>query len=247
MELKHIEEIERFFEGLMSEEERTAFEARLLLDNELQEDLELYKKVVESMHSLSGNDLRKKMNILDLEMGAANKPRYPNRSNRGYKSYLAIAATLVFILLSSYFVFFHSSIDSRIAQYEIPEPGLPVLMGESNQRNLDEVMNAYKLGKFELAQTLLSTMLRSDSDNDTLNYFSGCVYVRLHDYQKASNCFEKVKDPNSVYFAKSQFESGLLYWRENDIAKAIAKFQMVSQLNAGNYSTNSIEILEFLR
>ncbi|MBK6840679.1 MAG: hypothetical protein IPG90_22175 [Bacteroidetes bacterium] len=73
MELKHIEEIERFFEGLMSEEERTAFEARLLLDNELQEDLELYKKVVESMHSLSGNDLRKKMNILDLEMGAANK------------------------------------------------------------------------------------------------------------------------------------------------------------------------------
>lgn len=60
MELKHIEEIERFFEGLMSEEERTAFEARLLLDNELQEDLELYKKVVESMHSLSGNDLRKK-------------------------------------------------------------------------------------------------------------------------------------------------------------------------------------------
>ena len=90
----------------MTVEERTAFESRLLLDNELQEDLELYKKVVESMHSLSGNDLRKKMNILDLEMGAANKPRYPNRSNRGYKSYLAIAATLVFILLSSYFLFF---------------------------------------------------------------------------------------------------------------------------------------------
>ncbi len=245
-EFEHIEDIERYCEGMMGAEEKEAFKTRLLLDTDLQEELDLYRILVEGLrHSSESNDIRHKFKAIDQELDQGKV--LPRRKQNCFFRFVSIAASISIALLISYYYFTGVKKAELISSFEVTEVGLPVLMGESSNVAFDESMNAYKVGDFKRAMHLILPVLQKSPSNDTLNYFTGIFYSRLKDENKAVTYFNNVSDSNSVFFVKAAYESGLCYWRISDLIKSENKFSIVTNLNAGAYSINSAEILSILK
>ena len=112
----------------------------------------------------------------------------------------------------------HDTPRELAAEFAVPEPGLPVLMGAS-PRAMDVIMNAYKQGEMPAAAALLDAALLADGANDTLNYFRAVVYERAGDEQTARTSYGKVP-VESVFHVRALYRSALLLLRSDDITGA---------------------------
>src|SRR5690606_13831875 len=86
----------------------------------------------------------------------------------------AAAASVAGILLwSSYFFFANTPSEKLFAQYYQPDPGLPTLMGISDNYVFENAMVSYKTGDYKKAIVDWQQLLQENMDNDTLQYFIG--------------------------------------------------------------------------
>ena len=248
-DLKHIEQIEQYCEGKMSQAEKSAFEAELLLNEELNEELELYKKIVDSFKITKEDSIRTNLRRIDVELdnnmsGKANDSFSMNK----YRNNFAIAASIaIFIGLTSYFMFFYSSTDKLIASFEVEEPGLPVLMGGGANIIFDDAMSAYQQNDYQTSLTILQNLSKENPTSDTLNYFIAIIYAKTKRPNEAIPFFEKVVlNSNSIFRSKASYQLGLCYWRTNDIHKSREIFQQISSDDNSLFSKNAAEIMKRL-
>jgi hypothetical protein len=90
--LKHLELIEAYLEGNLSEEEKVDFEVRLLVDKDLEEEFELYKKIVGGFKDIQTENIRQKLQAIDDEIDSnSHKP-----STKFYW-WAGLAACLIFV------------------------------------------------------------------------------------------------------------------------------------------------------
>lgn len=248
-DLKHIEQIEQYCEGKMSQAEKSAFEAELLLNEGLNEELELYRKIVDSFKITKEDSIRANLRQIDVELDK-NMPVKANGSfsKNKYRNYFAIAASIaIFIGLASYFVFFYTSTDKLIASFEVEEPGLPVLMGGSTNIIYDDAMSAYQQNDYPTSLTILQNLFKENPTSDTLNYFIGIIYAKTKKTNDAIPFFENVMlNVNSIFRLKASYQLGLCYWRTNDNYKAREIFQQISLDNNSPFSKNAAEIMKRL-
>lgn len=204
------DEINDYHLGNLCVQDKLLFEARLVIDLELAEaykeflgTLKIIKK--QNIHNLK-NDFQLLDAVLDKEL-LSNQKRKP--------VILYVAATLV-VLLSVSIIFFHQNkLDEPAKAYYEKDIGLPVVMGESNNNQLDRAMSYYKLNDYEKSKSIL-TLLSSQKTTDTLTYYIGVNDYELGQYKKAINFFKKV-DKQSTFYDKAQYRLGLSYWQVNEI------------------------------
>ena len=166
-ELKHIELIEAYHEGKLSPEANVEFEVRLLVDQELQEENELYKKILYGFHDIKTDQIRMKLRQIDIELDHRKK----GGSGRGkFFWFTGIAASL----LIAFFLYVKFSEAPKFTASLIPfETGLPVLMGTEGKLEFDNAMSELKAGNYQAAEKGFSNCLVSNSANDTTMYFLG--------------------------------------------------------------------------
>lgn len=246
-DLKHIEQIEQYCEGKMSLEEKSAFEAKLFIDEDLKDELELYKTIVSSFKSTKEESVRTKLKEIDAELDKGFNLN-TNRSSTTIKNknYFAIAASVTIIIgLISYFMFFYTSKDKLIASFEVEEPGLPVLMGSSSNVIFDDGMSTYKQNDFQSSLPIFENLLKDNPASDTLNYFVGIILSRMNKHNEAMPFFETVvMNSNSSFQSKASYYLGLCYWKTNDMFKAKEIFKQISQDSSSPFSEKATEILK---
>ena len=66
--LKHIELIENYVEGKLSEREKQDFETRLIVDSEFKEEFDLYNTVVAGIQDAGRENLKTKLKLADDEL-----------------------------------------------------------------------------------------------------------------------------------------------------------------------------------
>ena len=221
--LKNIELIENYYEGKLSDTDKTAFETRLIIDTDFKEEFELYKNIVAGIKENGAANLKAKLKLVDDELD--NEPVIIKLESRksSLVKYLAIAASVVLVISLS--VYWNISNKSNlpklaIAYYE-KEKGLPNEMSVS-QNQLSDVMISYKNGDYVIAKNKLNDLLKNNTSNDTLRYFFGIISSELNDYRAALENFTMIKS-ESVYYDKAQYRLVLIELLANDKQKALNK------------------------
>src|ERR1700733_11374490 len=100
-DFKYFDEIEKYCEDKMNDAEKADFEGRVLVDPDLAEELELYKKIVSGIKHSGKASLKNKLSQLDgeLDKTSAFKKEYVKKRQIQYS---LIAVPLLFLVVISY-------------------------------------------------------------------------------------------------------------------------------------------------
>jgi TolA-binding protein len=201
--LKHLELIEAYIEGNLSEEEKVDFEVRLLVDKDLEEEFELYKKIVGGFKDIQTENIRQKLQAIDEELD--NKK---NSTNNKFYWWAGLAACLIFV-----------QIFLNYTKTSIPLPmeeGLPVLMGDDHNLAFQNAMQLYKSGKYDASIKRFNQLIVAHPTNDTLLYYIGCAKLNSQKYKEASQHFKYVSSNiNSAFYLKSKYYLAYSLYKTN--------------------------------
>lgn len=216
--LKNIEEIESYFEGKLSPEDKLLFEAKLESNPELVAEFKLYKDIRSAIVEKGKEDLKNKFAMADKELDEGARV-IPINKKTNYKI-LAIAASIILVVGLSIFFFLNKKNDySQLAsKYYEAEKGLPVEMGPSSR--LDKLMNFYKSADYADAQKELAELLKTDLNNDTLIYFDAVINDELKSYSSAISGYSNIPS-TSNYYQKAQYRLVLAYLKADEKGKAV--------------------------
>lgn len=231
--LKHIELIENYVEGRLSENERQAFETRLIIDTDFKEEFDLYNNVVAGIKASGMENLKAKLKEADDELDSDNVVELKTGKKNNTRLYLSIAASLVLILGIAFIWKINSINDlSGMADsiYE-KEKGLPVEMSiESN--GLKGAMNSYKTGDYNSAKKYLTDVINNNQANDTAYFYLGVINYELKDFKGAESFLSSV-EPTSQLYSKAQYRLLLTYLKLNSKEHAIQTCSQI--LSAQNH------------
>jgi len=238
--LKHLELIEAYLEGTLTQEEKIDFEIRLLVDKELEEELELYKNIVGGFRNIKTEKIRQQLQAIDEELD--NKK---NSSSNKFYWWAGIAAVLLGVLFIHNLYFPSNNFNKDF----IPaEAGLPVLMSTNANLEFDNAMSQFKYGNYNLATKGFSIALKKNPTNDTTLYFLSISFLQNGDYKESIKILnELMKQPNSKYFEKGEFCLALSYWAENRNKEALLLFNKIANDKEHPFFSQSNTIATKLR
>lgn len=233
--LKHIELIEAYHEGKLSHEEKVDFEVRLLIDQELQEENELYKKVLYGFHDIKADQIRAKLKLIDNEIDQKKKVSFRSRK---YFWFASIAASLVIILFIFENYFFNPSFDTKYIPNDL---GIPVLMGAGNKLDFDNAMSDFKNGDFENAMDGFNKNLKANPASDTALFYLGNCYLHLGNFNRSTDLFSELNSQkNSSFYAKGQYYLALSYWANGNTKQAKVLFKTIAATPGHPFQSQSI-------
>lgn len=127
------------------------------------------------------------------------------------KRWAIAASTLLIVGTLSWLLFIKKNGNEQLfADYYQPDPGLPTLMGVSDNYNFDKAMVDYKMGDYKKALATWKSLLKGNEENDTLNYFIASAYLADKDVKESVVYFDKVINyNNSVFLQDAQWYKAL--------------------------------------
>lgn len=169
------------------------------------------------------------------------KDKKPTRQHNWLK-YAAVLLPLIGI--GYYLLFVNNNTDKKLySQYYEREVGLPVVMGDTNKILFSNSMNAYRDNHYGEAINGFNQLLKINSENDTLLYFTGCANMELGKLNEAIVNFREV-DEIKTFIEKSEFRLALLYIRKGGYKIAKEMLEKIASKENHRYNSQSIIILK---
>jgi hypothetical protein len=214
-ELKHLEEIERYLDGEMTDQERLAFEQRLTTEPLLKQEYDVLSSVIKQVQNSKRDELKSLLQKADLELD--DKPVSQPKGILFWR--YAIAASITLMIGLSVFYYYNSKVDNReklVAAYWKKDNGLPVLMDEKSNASLDNAMTAYKGGNYDYAFSQFEALTQTD----TVLYYEGLCSFELK--KDATTYIKPLAENNrSVFQSKAKYYLLLLYIKADKKQDAI--------------------------
>lgn len=208
------EMIEAYVLDRLTADERSAFERELQNDVTLQKELALQRENIQAVEL--GGITRILRSIAQEDTG--NVPvSHPDRMR-----YLKYAAAIALLIVGALWWLGRDTEGERqFAAHFVPDPGLPVEMGTSDNAAFLDAMVAYKLGDLKEAETKWNALLEKDPTNDTLRFFMASAALAQGDVTSAIPLLKEVNSTNgSVFQERSRWYLFLAYVRLGEIAQA---------------------------
>lgn len=242
----HLERIERYWEGRMSEEERRDFEIALLVDPVLQQESDNYRSVVLAMKDLKAEQVRNKLKDLDAELD-----RKDAVARRGLSlpfQRILLAAMLVLAIGSTLFLLQNGASIQSIAPELLPvEEGLPVLMGTSGEKAFDDAMSLFKAGDFHESYKGFRPLLALQPGNDTLLYYTANALLRSGRAGDALPLFNRLTSSHSpAYGLKAGVYAALCSWETGAKQEALDQLREISFLANHPYRNEAKTLFDYL-
>jgi len=218
MSAEFIEKIEDYLDGKISREE-----LQQLADAEGVENLEQeIQWLQDSQIAVEAAGLR------DQLQAALPKSQAPKvRRLKPVRTILAIAATLL-LLVIAYFGFLRDDTPSLYAKYEYVDPGLPVLMSQSEDHLFYDAMTYYSEGNYAVTEEKLQQIRDQYAGSDTLLYYLGASQLYQGESQEAQESLQQVvATENSSYAEKAEWLLVLSALRAENEAEAQRLVQQI--------------------
>ena len=229
---EEFEAIEMYLLDRMLPSEKQDFEAKMSDNEALASAVDEQRTLIAGIEEKS---LKKRLEGFHDEVKEENnvlrKKVIPLRSRRWY--YMAASIAVLFALGSIWYFSRPPEHERLFNQYFSPDPGLPTVMGTTDNYAFYEAMVEYKRGDYEAAIQKWEKLYAVKPQNDTLNYFIGVAYLANNDpaasipfLKKALSTSESLFNEEAAYFLalshlqKNQLDSAKRVLRERKLAKA---------------------------
>ena len=225
---EEFERIERYLDGLMDQEEQSAFEASLKTDsilNQQFEEVRLLRLAIEEQ------SLRNKLNDFHEEIISEDAGSQTNgvktKTIFAYKA-IAIAASLALLMGFGYWLLFgQQSANERLyAEYFKPDPGLLTPMSTTTEYDFYRGMVDYKQEKYGEAINRWKPLAEQKPENDTLNFYLGVSFLAKDETDEAIAYLSKaVRVPSSTFIDEAWYYLGMAQLKEGQSEEAIQAFR----------------------
>ncbi|NRB50113.1 MAG: hypothetical protein HRU41_20720 [Saprospiraceae bacterium] len=175
MNSDQFELIERFLDGEISRKE-LAEQLSDVSPAALEEEIAMMKSMRIAVEAAGLRDQ------LTAALPKAAPKQAKVRSLRSWRQGLAIAAS-VLVLILAYVFWPKAETEGLYAQYEYIDPGVPVLMSQSDQHAMYDALTYYSEEDYATAISKLSDLQTQGINNDTITYYLGASYL----YQEQAN------------------------------------------------------------
>lgn len=215
-----LETIERYLKGTMSFEERNSFEKQLKTDKQLRRQVDDTRVIFSGIRKAV---LQEKLNVLHEDLIENREvSNYPPKILRYNFKTLSIAASVLILIGSFWFLNKQTNNEKLFNQFFEPDRGLATLMSKTNSYAFDDAMVDYKNAKYDLAIKKWKILLESKPKNDTLNYFIGVAELANSNETKAIAYLEKATESeNGAFTQDGYYYLGLAHLKLNNIQTAI--------------------------
>lgn len=239
---ENLEIVDRYLEGSLSEQERTAFEERLLHDQILQQQVTDMKLMRAGIKQASRNAALQKLKVLEETLPAVNQ----NRLNIWYNTWLQAAAVLLIGLLV--YIFWPVSVDEQelfATHFEVyPNIIMPTVRGEVINDSTIKALafSAYDQKKYEEAAALFSSIDQKDA---TVLFYLGNCYLASNQAERALPLFEKVLNEYEVFDEQAEWYIAVSYLKLEERERAKQALEKVVARNSA-YKDKAQTILDKL-
>ena len=213
MNAEIIKQIEAFLEGRISREElEEVADAAGITD--LDEEIEWLRNTQMAIEAAALRD--------QLKNTLATSPKGVIRLKRlrPTRVILAIAASLLLVLLA-YWGFNRNPQADLYAKYEYRDPGLPVLMSQTEDYLLYDALTYFGEGNYAVAREKLTGIRSEYLGNDTLEYYLGASLLYLGEPEGAQQSLRQVlATDRSKFRQRAEWLMVLAFLRQHNEAEA---------------------------
>ena len=236
----HLDELERFADGLMNLDEQEAFELRLEHEEDLAEAHAAYEQLTADLRWAAGHDtLHQRLQSLDERMNErgsalARAQRLAQRRQRRMVVLGALAGLLV--LAAGALVWYFSQPNrTRPARhweaYYQPDPGPPVTAALLSTNPLfGEALDQYQSGHYPAALHSLGRVSPASVGADTLLYLRGLMLLRQGQGNAAQLYLHRLSTTGGTgeLARRARYHLGMAYWQAQELAPALAELRAVA-------------------
>ncbi|MCB0687524.1 MAG: hypothetical protein KDC53_13405 [Saprospiraceae bacterium] len=238
-----MDRMDSYLEGNMSDTETKAFEMELDSNPELASALAKHRETILTIQSVGlQKDLAKVME--------RNREREKQKSKTISinRNLIAIAASVV-LLLGAFFFLRPAATTPGLALYEElyqKDPGLPTLMGATDNPIFMDAMVSYKEGDYKKALESLDVLKIANPQNDTLAFYQGLCHLELDQPQKSIQAFEQIDPAKPVWGVKAEWYRALALLKNNQLDQAKVILQKIANAKDHRYQREATQALEKL-
>lgn len=235
--------------GELSGEALEAFDTDLANDPELQSEFELHKEVDEAIQESEIIELRKKLDLVHDLTQNKKQPGLLRTILRHKLSRIAAASFVVLLIITSLSLYFlrpdgNMSNDSLFKIYYQPDAALLIRGTNSQNATLIQAFQMYENKDYDEALSLFSQVLKTDSENIPVQFYSGISNIELGQYQEALHPFNFIMDhKQNLYVERAEWYAALCYLKLNETENAVDLFRKIS-LSSSSYKDKAHEILK---
>ncbi len=226
--------IEKYFEKLLSDDEKQLFEDALKNDEEFKTSFEFEKNVKDGIHFLERDSLKKMLKGFEEK---------PQNKIIPFRNWLLLgAATVVMVISLWLFLGNQASSEELYLSYYQSYPNIvaPIVRGENTQDEKQGAFEAYEEEKYQIAQTLFHQIFEKTKQEYALFYESQS-YLASGETQKAIQLLESFDFSDEKYPFKTQkrwyLALGYLKLEEFEKAKQnlqiLVSYENIQKENAG--------------
>jgi len=214
------EHIEAYLDGNITKQE---LEAQLTPDQlaTLEEDIEWLKN---SRIAVQAEGLRQQLK--ETLPKAKNKETKVVSFYSNKRQLYWIAASLVVLFVAFWGVYINDQ-SSLYEKHLYKDPGLPVLMSQSEQYQLYDAMSFYSEGNYVVAAQKLKTLQEETGATDTTNYYLGASLLYQDKPNEAIPYLNEVSEANSAFKQKSEWLLLLAYIKDEQLEEAKASLSNI--------------------
>lgn len=203
---EHIEQIESYLEGKLSEEERRDFEKRLAADASLKKEVDVYRKLIKGIESAGTSNFLSKMNDWEQEISGMEigKPQQKNP----WKLYAIAALIIMFVMPFGYLIIqnANSSSDEIFAEYFEPYEDLISERDAGVEPELVRGMEHYNSKEFGQAIKQFTSYLNNSPDDLEVQLYLAIAFLANDEPHFAEKGFTNLMAfPDNLFYPQVQW------------------------------------------
>ena len=244
METSIIEHIETYLNGdlELSELKKIALEHNI---TDLEKEIEW---VENTQLAIEAEGLEKQLQKLlktDNQSEPSKVVTFSKSNKRGRYTALSIAASVV-LLFGLLFIFKPNQTNKLYSKYEFVDPGIPVLMSETNKFELYEALSYYSEQNYTETINRLSSLKNSNNGvyNDTIDFYLGISNLYKNELNTSLPLIEQVSnDENSIFKERAEWLVALNHVKLNNIKDARFKLHAITNNNNHPFYHQAVALL----
>jgi tetratricopeptide (TPR) repeat protein len=225
---QNMENIDNYFTGTMTPEEKIEFEARMIEDKDLAEDVALYLSALQAAKEESIEE--KKNRFRDEYRQNSYRVARPVPKIRRLWTYISVAATVLIILLGWTFFLRSPSPQQLANNYIKKEKTLLSVNMSTVEDSFARGKDLYNAGRLSEALQIFENLTLTRPLSTDAKEFTGIIYLRLEQYDKALHYFKLLESEKGLQTNYGTFYHALTLMKRNlagDEAEARKLLQQV--------------------